>query len=65
MSSHQPGKLDTDADADEHRIMADAESHARSLPGFMPRAQRRAEMARRMGSLSRPQAARRVARLPP
>jgi hypothetical protein len=29
--------------------MATAQAHARSLPGFMPREQWRAEMARRMG----------------
>jgi hypothetical protein len=29
--------------------MAWAEQHARALPGFKPRAQWRAEMARRMG----------------
>jgi catechol-2,3-dioxygenase len=45
----QPVALPVDLSADEARIMADAESHARSLPGFMPRAQWRAEMARRMG----------------
>ena len=28
---------------------ATAEAHARALPGFKPRSQRRAEMARRMG----------------
>lgn len=45
----QPVALPVDLSADEARIMADAESHARSLPGFMPRAQWRAEMAMRMG----------------
>jgi catechol-2,3-dioxygenase len=45
----QPLRVPVDLTLDDARIMADAEAHARSLPGFRPRAEWRAEMARRMG----------------
>ena len=38
-----------DLDLDDQALMAHLEDHARSLPGFKPRAQWRAEMAQRMG----------------
>lgn len=46
---NQPMRVPIDLSLDDTRIMADAEAHARSLPGFRPRAQWRAEMARMMG----------------
>jgi catechol 2,3-dioxygenase-like lactoylglutathione lyase family enzyme len=45
----QPMRVPVDLTPSDEEIMAAAEAHARSLPGFMPRAQWRAEMARRMG----------------
>lgn len=45
----QPMAVPVDLSRDESSIMADAEKHARGLPGFMPRAQWRAAMARKMG----------------
>lgn len=45
----QPLRLPVDLDGDEAALMARLEAHARALPGFRPRAQWRAEMARRMG----------------
>jgi len=45
----QPMRVPVDLTASDEQIMATAEAHARSLPGFKPRAQWRAEMARRMG----------------
>lgn len=45
----QPLAVPVDLSRDDGVIMAEAERHARSLPGFMQRAQWRAEMARRMG----------------
>jgi len=45
----QPMKLPVDLTLDDATIMARAEAHARSLPGFKPRSEWRAEMARRMG----------------
>ena len=45
----QPVVLPVDLDRDAQDILDRAEAHARSLPGFMPREQWRAEMARRMG----------------
>lgn len=45
----QPFKVPVDLTASEADIMAAAETHARSLPGFKPRSQWRAEMAARMG----------------
>jgi 2-keto-4-pentenoate hydratase/2-oxohepta-3-ene-1,7-dioic acid hydratase in catechol pathway len=38
-----------DLTADDATIMARAEAHARTLPGFKPRSEWRAEMARKMG----------------
>lgn len=45
----QPLRLPVDLSPADDQIMAVAEAHARSLPGFKPRLQRRAEMARLMG----------------
>jgi catechol-2,3-dioxygenase len=45
----QPLRQPVDLSLDDARIMENAEAHARALPGFRPRAQWRAEMARRMG----------------
>jgi len=45
----QPMRVPVDLDPDDDTILATAESHARSLPGFRPRSEWRAEMARRMG----------------
>ncbi|MGE0310755.1 MAG: VOC family protein [Lautropia sp.] len=45
----QPMRVPVDLSPDDETLMRQLESHARSLPGFMPRAQWRAEMARRMG----------------
>lgn len=45
----QPLRLPVDLELDDEIIMANAEAHARSLPGFKPRSEWRAEMARRMG----------------
>jgi len=45
----QPMRVPVDLEPDEAAILAAAEAHARSLPGFRPRAEWRAEMARRMG----------------
>jgi len=45
----QPVVMPVDLDRDAQDILNSAEAHARSLPGFMPREQWRAEMARRMG----------------
>jgi catechol-2,3-dioxygenase len=45
----QPLRLPVDLSADDATLMAQFEAHARSLPGFKPRAEWRAEMARRMG----------------
>ena len=45
----QPLRQPVDLEADDATLMARLEAHARSLPGFMPRAQWRAGMARRMG----------------
>jgi catechol-2,3-dioxygenase len=45
----QPMRVAVDLSPSDADIMARAESHARSLPGFKPRAEWRAEMARRMG----------------
>jgi catechol-2,3-dioxygenase len=44
----QPMRVPVDL-SDEATLMSRLEQHARMLPGFMPRAQWRAEMARRMG----------------
>lgn len=45
----QPLRLPVDLSPDDTTLMAQLEAHARSLPGFRPRAEWRAEMARRMG----------------
>lgn len=45
----QPMRVPVDLSPDEATLMARLEAHARSLPGFRPRAEWRAEMARRMG----------------
>jgi catechol-2,3-dioxygenase len=45
----QPFRIATNLDLPNAVIMAEAEAHARSLPGFKPRAQWRDEMAKRMG----------------
>jgi catechol-2,3-dioxygenase len=45
----QPLRVPVDLTVPDEQIMAAAEAHARSLPGFKPRAQWRAEMAHRMG----------------
>lgn len=45
----QPLRLPVDLEPDDATLMAQLEAHARSLPGFRPRAEWRAEMARRMG----------------
>lgn len=45
----QPVVLPVDLSQDDATILARAEAHARSLPGFMPRAQWRSLMAARMG----------------
>lgn len=45
----QPMKLPVDLPLSDELIMAKAEAHARTLPGFKPRSEWRAEMARRMG----------------
>ncbi len=45
----QPMRVPLDLSPADDQIMATAEEHARSLPGFRPRAQWRDDMARRMG----------------
>ena len=45
----QPMRVPVDLSPPEGDIMAVAEAHARSLPGFRPRSEWRAEMAQRMG----------------
>lgn len=45
----QPARVDMPIDLPPHELMAWAEQHARTLPGFRPRSAWRAEMARRMG----------------
>lgn len=45
----QPMRVPVDLSEDDASLMARLEAHARSLPDFKPRAQWRAEMARRMG----------------
>ncbi|CAN5621671.1 hypothetical protein BH09PSE5_BH09PSE5_10470 [soil metagenome] len=45
----QPMRVPADLDDSDEAIMAAAEAHARSLPGFKPRSQWRQEMALRMG----------------
>lgn len=45
----QPMRVEVDLDGDEAALMRRLEDHARTLPGFRPRAEWRADMARRMG----------------
>lgn len=45
----QPMRVPFDLAGDDEAVMARLEAHARTLPGFRPRAEWRAEMARRMG----------------
>jgi len=45
----QPMRVPVDLSGDEAALMQRLEAHARTLPGFRPRAEWRAEMARRMG----------------
>ncbi|MEO8279761.1 MAG: VOC family protein [Ideonella sp.] len=45
----QPYRVPVDLDLDDAAIMASAEAHARTLPGFRPRSEWRTEMAQRMG----------------
>ena len=46
---NQPLAQALDLSLDDAALMMAAEAHARSLPGFRPRSEWRAEMARRMG----------------
>ena len=46
---YQPMRVPVDFSLDDEALMAWLEQHARSLPGFKPRAQWRQEMAERMG----------------
>jgi len=45
----QPMRVPVDISLDDDALMTHLEQHARSLPGFRPRTQWRAEMAQRMG----------------
>lgn len=45
----QPMRVPVDLSLDDAALMAWLEAHARALPGFRPRSEWRAEMARRMG----------------
>jgi hypothetical protein len=45
----QPLRVALDFSLDDAQLMRHVEEHARTLPGFKPRAEWRAEMARRMG----------------
>lgn len=46
---NQPMRVAVDLTLDDDALMSWLEAHARSLPGFKPRSEWRAEMARRMG----------------
>lgn len=46
---NQPMRVPVDLSLTDQQIMANAEAHARALPGFRPRSEWRAEMARMMG----------------
>ena len=46
---NQPMRVPIDLGLSEEAIMSNAEAHARGLPGFRPRAEWRAAMARMMG----------------
>jgi catechol-2,3-dioxygenase len=45
----QPMRVPVDLSPDEDEIMAKAEAHARSLPGFLTRAEWRNRMSAKMG----------------
>jgi catechol 2,3-dioxygenase-like lactoylglutathione lyase family enzyme len=45
----QPTRVPIDFGLDDTALMRNVEAHARSLPGFRPRSEWRAEMAQRMG----------------
>lgn len=45
----QPMRVPVDLGGDEAALMQRLEAHARTLPGFRPRSEWRAEMARKMG----------------
>jgi catechol-2,3-dioxygenase len=45
----QPARVPVDLSGSVESIMAAAEAHARTQPGFMPRSQWRQRMAERMG----------------
>lgn len=49
----QPTRVPLDFSLDDAALMRHVEAHARSLPGFKPREEWRAEMARRMGLTAR------------
>lgn len=46
---NQPLRVPADLTLDDEQLMQALEAHARSLPGFRPRAEWRAEMAQKMG----------------
>ncbi len=46
---NQPFRVPVDLSLDDEALMKHLEEHARSLPGFKPRSEWRAEMAQRMG----------------
>lgn len=46
---NQPMRVPVDLSLDDDALMGWLEAHARALPGFRPRSEWRAEMARRMG----------------
>jgi catechol-2,3-dioxygenase len=50
----QPTRVPLDFSLDDAALLRFVEAHARSLPGFMGRAEWRAEMARRMGVTDHP-----------
>jgi len=49
----QPTRVPIDFSLDDAALMRHVEAHARSLPGFKPRAEWRADMAKRMGVAAR------------
>lgn len=46
---NQPMRVPVDMSVDDETLMSTLEKHARSLPGFRPREEWRAEMAKKMG----------------
>lgn len=46
---NQPMRVPVDFDVDDETLMNNIENHAKSLPGFRPRHEWKAEMAERMG----------------